>query len=80
METEEEAQEMVRYYREHRAILCGTPVSISMSLTMKTIEVLHHNTDCNGDILHHSLPYHYIIKFALYTVVMLSNPVQFSEP
>ncbi|KAA0716297.1 Matrin-3 [Triplophysa tibetana] len=38
LETEEIAEEMVRYYKEHKATLWGSPVSISMSLTMKTIE------------------------------------------
>lgn len=46
LETEEIAEEMVRYYKEHKATLCGTSVSISMSCTMKTIEVLDADFQC----------------------------------
>lgn len=39
LETVEQAQEMVQFYKDHKARMCGRPVSISMCRTMKTIEV-----------------------------------------
>ncbi|XP_016115775.1 uncharacterized protein, partial [Sinocyclocheilus grahami] len=38
LETAEKAQEMVQFYSDHKATICGRPVSVSMCLTMKTIE------------------------------------------
>ncbi|CAM4534701.1 unnamed protein product [Leuciscus chuanchicus] len=38
LETVEKAQEMVQFYKDHKARMCGRPVSISMCRTMKTIE------------------------------------------
>uniref|UniRef100_A0A8C1UF79 Si:ch211-271b14.1 n=1 Tax=Cyprinus carpio TaxID=7962 RepID=A0A8C1UF79_CYPCA len=38
LETAEKAQEMVQFYSDHKAMICGRPVSVSMCLTMKTIE------------------------------------------
>lgn len=38
LETDEKAQEMVQFYRKRKAKLCGRPVSVYMSFTMKTIE------------------------------------------
>ncbi len=39
LETAEKAQEMVQFYSNHNATICGMPVSVCMCLTMKTIEV-----------------------------------------
>ncbi|KAK7173972.1 hypothetical protein R3I93_003717 [Phoxinus phoxinus] len=38
LETVEKAQEMVQFFKDHKARMCGRPVSISMCRTMKTIE------------------------------------------
>ncbi|XP_039517971.1 RNA-binding protein 20 [Pimephales promelas] len=38
LESGEIAQEMVQFYRDHKARVCGRPVSISISRIMKTIE------------------------------------------
>ncbi|XP_052447534.1 matrin-3 [Carassius gibelio] len=38
LETAEKAQEMVQFYSDHKATICGRPVSVSMCLTMNTIE------------------------------------------
>ncbi|XP_016307436.1 uncharacterized protein LOC107662076 isoform X1 [Sinocyclocheilus anshuiensis] len=38
LETAENAQEMVQFYSNHKATICGRPVFVSMCLTMKTIE------------------------------------------
>ncbi|XP_059405717.1 matrin-3 isoform X2 [Carassius carassius] len=38
LETAEKAQEMVQFYSNHKATICGRQVSVSMCLTMKTIE------------------------------------------
>ncbi|TRZ00800.1 hypothetical protein DNTS_034657 [Danionella cerebrum] len=39
LKTAENARAMVKYYRSHRARVCGRPVSVSLSHTMKTIEI-----------------------------------------
>uniref|UniRef100_A0A672LR73 Matrin-3-like n=1 Tax=Sinocyclocheilus grahami TaxID=75366 RepID=A0A672LR73_SINGR len=39
LETADNAQEMVQFYSNHKATICGRPVFVSMCLTMKTIEV-----------------------------------------
>ncbi|XP_073696367.1 uncharacterized protein [Garra rufa] len=38
LETPERAQEMVQFYRDHKAMICGRPVFVTMCLTMKFIE------------------------------------------
>ncbi|XP_051750255.1 uncharacterized protein zgc:152816 isoform X2 [Ctenopharyngodon idella] len=38
LETDEKAQEMVRFYKDHKATICGRPVSVTMCRTMKSIE------------------------------------------